>query len=120
MSRRTSPDRLFKLRAAHLWVERLGSREVPAPFTVTTSLDIVDPGDGKVSLREAVTAANQLPGPDVIKLPAGVFRMSAGGFDDTNEGGDFDVTDDLTVRGAGAGRTIIDAQENDRLFDLFG
>ena len=33
-----------------------------ATLTVTTAADVVDPGDGKLSLREAVAQANTTPG----------------------------------------------------------
>ena len=36
-------------------VERLESRAVPAVLDVTTTGDVVDPADGLLSLREAVS-----------------------------------------------------------------
>lgn len=47
-----------------------------ATFTVTTREDIVDPADGKTSMREAVAAANASPGPDTIEfaIPPSTFR----------------------------------------------
>ena len=77
---------------------------MPATFTVTTALDVVNPADGKLSLREAITRANDHAGADVIVLPAGVFRIAlAGAGDDANATGDFDVTDSDPIQGAGAG-----------------
>jgi predicted outer membrane repeat protein len=110
------PARLFKPR-----LESLEDRAVPAVFNVTTTLDVIDSADGKRSLREAITAANNLAGTDLIVLPAGVFKISltAAG-EDANATGDFDVTDAATIRGAGAGATIIDGQQLDRVFDVFG
>ena len=76
---------------------------------------MVDPADGKRSLREAITAANTLAGADVIVLPAGVFKIAlAGAGEDGNATGDFDITGAVTIRGAGAGLTIIDGQQLDR------
>src|SRR5262245_52263252 len=74
-------------------LERLEDRAVPATFNVTTTLDAIDPADGKRSLREAITAANNLAGPDTILLPAGVYKIALGGAnEDLNATGDFDVT----------------------------
>ena len=102
-------------------LECLEDRVVPATFTVTTALDVVNPADGKLSLREAITKANALAGADVIVLPAGVFKVGIDGErEQGNATGDFDITDALTIRGAGAGLTIVDAQQKDRVFDVIG
>src|SRR5262245_60437648 len=100
-------------------LERLEDRSLPATFTVTTALDAVV-ADGKLSLREAVSAANARPGPDTVVLPAGVYRIALTGADDANAAGDFDVTGPLTLVGQGAGSTRIDGARIDRVFDLVG
>lgn len=106
---------------AKLRLEFLEDRSVPATFNVTTALDVVDPADGKRSLREAVTAANSLAGPDVIVVPTGVYRITlAGAGEDANATGDFDITDSVTVQGAGAAKSLIDGQQLDRAFDVIG
>jgi predicted outer membrane repeat protein len=97
-------------RARPLKLEFLENRAVPATFTVTTTLDELTPGDGKLSLREAITRANDQVGDDVIVVPAGVFKIIAG----------IGVTDGVTIQGAGAGGTVVDAQRNDRVFDVLG
>ena len=82
---------------------------------------MIDPADGKRSLREAITAANTLAGADVIVLPAGVFKIAlAGAGENGNATGDFDITGAVTIQGAGAGLTIIDGQQLDRVFDVVG
>lgn len=64
---------------ARLWLEALEAREVPATFTVDSSLDVVDPTDGVITLREAVAAANDNgPGSDTIILPAGNIVLTRG------------------------------------------
>ena len=101
-------------------LESLEDRAVPAVFTVTTALDVVNPADGKLSLREAVSAANANPGADTIVLPAGVYRLALRGSDNNNAAGDLDVTGSTLFRGAGAGLTVIDGQQLDRVFDVRG
>jgi len=112
--RRNRPAGLLRL-------EYLEDRSVPATFNVTTTLDVVDSGDGKLSLREAITKANATAGADLINVPAGVYKIALTGTgDDGNASGDFDVTGSVTIRGAGAGMTIIDGQRIERVFDIFG
>src|SRR5262245_1252485 len=102
-------------------LEALEVRAVPATFNVTTTLDVVDPADGKRSLREAIGQANAHAGADEVIIPAGVFKIAIAGVgEDANATGDFDISDTLTIRGAGAGLTIIDGQQLDRLFDVLG
>ena len=113
---RPRPARPITLR-----LESLEDRSVPATFNVTTTLDVVDPLDGKRSLREAITAANNLAGADLIVLPAGIYKLAlAGAGEDANATGDLDITGAVTLRGAGAGATIIDGQQLDRAFDVAG
>jgi predicted outer membrane repeat protein len=102
-------------------LEHLEDRTTPATFNVTTTLDVIDPADGKRSLREAITAANSLAGADVIVVPAGVFKLALNGADENaNATGDFDITDAVTITGAGAGLTLIDGQQLDRVMDVLG
>src|SRR5262245_50088938 len=112
VSDRTS--RPFRLR-----VESLEDRTAPATFMVNTTQDEVVAGDGKLSLREAITRANDLAGADEIILPAGVFKLAIPGTsEDGNTTGDLDVTDAVTIRGAGRNLTFIDGQQLDRVFEL--
>jgi CSLREA domain-containing protein len=91
-----------------------------ASFTVNSTLDIpdFDAGDGvcqtinarQCTLRAAISEANALAGDDIIFLPAGVYittRPTLG--DDANVGGDFDITSNITINGAAAGSTFIQA-----------
>src|SRR5262245_37492977 len=100
-------------------LECLECRAVPATFMVTTTLDVVAT-DGKLSLREAINAANAHPGPDAILLPPGVYRLALRGADDTNAAGDLDISGSTLIQGAGAGATIIDGQQIDRVLDVLG
>jgi predicted outer membrane repeat protein len=108
-------------RRKQLRLECLEERSVPATFNVTTTLDVVDAGDGKRSLREAITRANDLGGADVIVLSAGVFKLAiAGTGEDDNATGDLDVTDTVTIRGAGRNLSFVDGQQLDRVFEVRG
>jgi hypothetical protein len=79
-------------------------------FLVTSQSDTLGPG----TLRSAVILANQQPGLDTILLPAGEFHLSKEGApDDRAEFGDLDLTDDVSIRGKGAGFTVIYAGELD-------
>lgn len=93
-----------------------------AQFIVTTTADSADGAcDAHCSLREAIIAANALPGPDVIVLPAGVYTLAIpGAGEDAAATGDLDITDDLTVQGAGADITIIDGGGIDRVVHIHG
>ena len=44
----------------------------------------------------------------------------AGAGEDANATGDLDITGRVTIRGAGAGLTVIDGQQLDRVFDVIG
>src|SRR3989344_2882469 len=81
-----------------------------AAFTVTKIADTNDGVcDADCSLREAVGAANATAGADTVSIPAGTYTLSiAGAGEDTNTTGDLDITDDLTINGAGNTATIID------------
>lgn len=99
-------------------------------FTVDTVNDAVDAdlSDGvcataanTCSLRAAIQQANAWPGHDFIVVPAGTYVLSLGGRgENAAASGDLDITDDLTLRGAGAAVTVIDANGIDRVFDIIG
>jgi CSLREA domain-containing protein len=87
-------------------------------ISVTTTFDQVD-GSAPCSLREAVTTANQdansggctdanPASADAIKLAGGDYNLQRTGNEDANASGDLDVTESLTIAGAGADATGID------------
>ena len=106
-------------------IERSGSITVNVDesntFQVTKTADTEDGScDDDCSLREAVIAANNTAGPDIISLPAGVFLLEQLGADeDSALTGDLDITDEVTIQGVGKETTIIDANGLDRVFDIF-
>jgi CSLREA domain-containing protein len=92
--------------------EPLEDRAMLTSFTVTSLADIVDAGDGVVTLREAVLAANADAAPDVINFQAGLNGTIA------LTGGQMTITNPVTINGNGAASTIIDAQQLSRIFDV--
>lgn len=113
-------------------VVALPSSAVDRTMRVDSTADAVDanPGDGACrtaggtcTLRAAVMEANVFPGPDIVVLPAGHFVLSipavpARGQTQENDAGngDLDLSDTITIRGAGARRTTVDADGTDRVF----
>lgn len=99
-------------------------------FVVDDTADTVDadPDDGicadaggACTLRAAIQQANAWPGHDFIVLGAGTYTFTLEGRGENGAAtGDLDITDDLTIRGAGAGETIIDGASIDRVFDVRG
>ncbi len=94
-----------------------------ATITVTTTADAVG-ADGACGLREAVSAANTgtaIPGPgecaagsaaqaDTIALGPGVYALARTGARETaNATGDLDLRGAVSIVGAGAAVTTIDA-----------
>lgn len=98
-----------------------------ALITVNTIDDELNE-DGDCSLREAIRAANldsQVDGcpagdgADTIQVGEGTFLFKqTGTAEDEALNGDLDITDDLTITGAGVGVTIIDGDHLDRIFHI--
>src|SRR5687767_2367923 len=92
-----------------------------ASFTVNDTRDLVDvnPGDGlcrtsnsTCTLRAAIQEANALPGADTIQLPAGTYALAIPPLNQNDiTTGDLDITDSVTISGAGAALTILDGGE---------
>ena len=101
----------------------LEDRCLLSTFTVNTTKDENDANKvaGDVSLREAIIEANANPGADTIIVPAGTYTLTIPGTGETGgQTGDLDVSDSVTIEGAGADSTIIDANGLDRAFYVFG
>ncbi|MBL8378493.1 MAG: SBBP repeat-containing protein, partial [Burkholderiales bacterium] len=103
-------------------------------LTVTTTNDVVDGNttsiaallankgaDGLISLREAIIATNNTAGADAIALGAGTYSLARAGINENAAStGDLDITDTLSIEGAGAAATIINGAALDRVFDVRG
>lgn len=83
-----------------------------ATFQVPQLTDDNGPCDADCSIREAILAANALPGRDLILVPAGTHVLTIPGFEMNNFGltGDLNVRETVEIRGAGAASTIIESQ----------
>ena len=118
------------LAAAVALLARPAAEAIPgATITVDTTNDELN-ADGDCSLREAIQAANTDAavdactagsGADTIVLPASTYTLSiAGANEDPNATGDLDITDGLTLTGAGQAITVIDGGALDRIFHVIG
>lgn len=111
---------------ACLWLATATLSVFAADFIVNDTADAVDatPGDGicatatpTCTLRAAVMEANALAGADTITVPAGLYTLSITGVDENPSAGepwtavivsdasmgDLDITQDVTITGAGPG-----------------
>lgn len=99
-----------------------------ANFAVDSTADAVDanPGDGicddgagNCTLRAAIQETNALPGADTITLPPGTYTLSIEGPGESLAAtGDLDITDGLSILGAGKETTTIDGGGIDRVFHI--
>jgi CSLREA domain-containing protein len=115
--------------AGYLGFSTLAVRTALAGTITVDTIDDELNTDGDCSLREAIVAANTdtavdaCPagnGADIINLPAGTYILSLVGDDDNASAGDLDITQDLTLTGAGPLQTIIDANGIDRAIHILG
>ena len=106
--------------------EALEARRVLSTFRVNTLLDTVavnlqtgKDASGHISLRSAIEAANSRPNSDTILLPNGTIKLTiAGQNEDNSAAGDLDINSKVTIKGKGAGKTIIDGNFLDRVFQV--
>ena len=107
-------------------LEHLESRVVMLTFKVNTTLDTVavnlrtgKDATGHISLRSAIMAADARGGSNTIKLPGGTYTLTiAGANEDASATGDLDITSNLTIKGSGSNRTIIDGNNLDRVVEI--
>ena len=108
-------------------IDELEPRVVLSTFKVNTTLDTVavslktgKDASGHISLRSAIEAANAKPNADTIILPAGTFTLTIPGAGENNDAtGDLDIRGNVTIKGKGAGQTIVDGNNLDRVFAIF-
>ncbi len=102
-----------------------------ASLLVNSTIDAVDinPGDGVCetgtgngicTLRAAIDESNALAGADTINIPAGTYTTTIpGNLENANQTGDFDISESISIIGAGSDQTIIDGGGLDRVFDFY-
>lgn len=93
-----------------------------ATFNVTKTADTKDGScNSDCSLREAIDAANASLGPDIINLPAGEYKITrSGAEEDNNAHGDFDISEDVEIIGAGGATTSISGEGAHRILHVNG
>src|SRR5262245_45105770 len=75
-------------------------------FTVNTTADhAADACDGECTVRDALAAADALPGADTITLPAGTYDL----------GSALRIASDVTISGPATGDATLDAGFRDRV-----
>jgi CSLREA domain-containing protein len=94
--------------------DKYQSREDLMAYLVNIVADIVDPADGKLSLREAVAKANSTAAADTI-----VFAANLQGMTLVLTQGELGITRDLTIDGDGRAITI-DGNATGRIFNIAG
>lgn len=88
---------------------------------VNSTADEASPLAGVQTLRSAALSANSNPGETLIIVPEGLYNLSVLGNDNSGLVGDIDIAGDLTMIGAGPGKTIINATGlNDRVIEVLG
>jgi hypothetical protein len=72
-----------------------------------------------ISLRSAIQAVNSRSNSDTIQLPSGTIKLTLAGTNEDNAAtGDLDLKSNVTIKGKGAGSTIIDAENLNRVFQV--
>ena len=108
------------LRRRTLELEALEPRVLLTMITVNSWADNLIPGDGYVTLREAVIAANTDGTTDLGHTGSGadeiVFTPDLAGQTITLGGQDIDITSDLTITGLGANQLTISGNNTSRIF----
>jgi CSLREA domain-containing protein len=96
--------------------------DAPAAAPLNNGVCETLPGNQQCTLRAAIMKANHNPGGGVtIVLPAGTYTLTiaSSGLDDETTG-DLNITSTVTLTGAGAATTIIDANQLDRVIRVDG
>ncbi len=100
-----------------------------ATFTVDSTADAVDalPGDSicatvaaVCSLRAAVQEANATAGPDTIIVGPGSYLLDLPGTDEVAATDDLDLTEEVTIIGAGADASVVSGGSAFRVFQVLG
>src|SRR5258708_23648839 len=115
MVRRERPRRRTPRRQPRLeWLEE---RLAPATFLVNTladtpavNLSTGQDAAGNISLRSAIQAADTISKVNTLIVPSGTYKIN----------GEIEINGHLTIKGAGAVTTIVDANFTSRIFEIHG
>ena len=105
------------MKATPCTIEPLESRIAPATFTVTTIADTTGV-PGHMSLRDALVKADAGTGHNTINFNLPANQMLNGAFTITLSQGALPSLGNVTIAGPGAGKLIIDADGNSRIFNI--
>jgi len=90
--------------------------------SITETIAVTTLGNsGTGSLRAAIDRANAntlIKKRTIIRVPAGTIVLSGKSAENSNAGGDLDIRANVTIEGAGMNSTIIDGNQNDRVFHI--
>jgi hypothetical protein len=96
-------------------IETIEPRLLLSAFTVNTTSDVTNAGDGKTTLREAIVAANAHAGADMINFSPTVFT-SGSLHTITLTVGQLTINGALTITGPGVGVLAVDGNDAGRVF----
>lgn len=108
---------LFRFAASAIFVAAFTFAASAATFNVNTTNDTLDaiPGNGicadtanRCSVRAAITESNLVAGRDTINIPSGTyFQTIVAANENNNLGGDWDVSDSVTIVGSGTNFPVL-------------
>ena len=112
-----------RTRRSRFSLELLEDRIAPAVFNVNSTLDILNPPTGTVTLRSAIQASNNTPGNNTINLTVGgTYKITIPGANTgTNKSGAFAIlphSGNLTIVNTSGHAVTVDGNHFDRVFDI--
>ena len=84
-------------------------------FLINTNLDVIDPGDGALSLREAIQDADTEPGDDIIEFDTALTGTTIT-LDSTL--GRLELDSNVEIRGLGADQLTINGADESQIFHI--
>jgi len=113
-----------RARRGNGYIEPLERRLLFAVFNVNSTVDILSPAPGVVTLRSAIQATNATPGANTINLTLpGIYKITIAGPPGAtnNASGEFAIlpnSTSLAIDNTSGGDVTVDANHLDRAFDI--